>query len=147
MTVDFRAILSKPTTEVEKPKPFPAGVYDAVCKDYEQIESSQKKTPGIRVTFSIVSPAEDVDLEEFEAAGGIDVLAKRSPATTFYLTDDSIYRLSDFLHDHVGLERDGRSFAELLPEIKGRPVKVVFIQSINQTSGDMISLIDKVLPA
>ena len=68
----FESILDTPATEVERPKPIPAGTYDVIVKGlYEQGESTQKKTPFVRFIYAIQSAGEDVDPDELELIGGI----------------------------------------------------------------------------
>ena len=65
----FESILDTPATEVERPKPLPAGTYDVIVKGlYEQGESTQKKTPYVRFIYAIQSAGEDVDADEIGRA-------------------------------------------------------------------------------
>ena len=86
-SASFESILDTPATEVERPKPLPAGTYDAIVKGLPEFgESSQKKTPFARFTLAMQSAGEDVDEEELQSIGGLD---GKSIKSTYYTTPDA----------------------------------------------------------
>lgn len=129
MSVNFQALLSKPADEVKRPQAKPAGTYFGTISDYKFDESKKQKTPYVRFTVKNITPGEDVDqsaLAGTPETGPID-LTKWSPNRDFYLTDDALYRLKDLL-ESCGIDTKGRSFAELIPELKGKPVQLSVTQ-------------------
>lgn len=130
MAVDFKKILSKPADKVERPKALPAGTYFGNIDKYTFDESKQKKTPYIRFFVKVASPGPDVDAASLE---GID-LSKKQLQKDFYLTDESLYRLTDFLAA-LGINITGRSIDECVPETKGMSVQVAVTQRAGGDEG------------
>lgn len=112
---NFAALLSKSADEVEKPKTMPMGTYTFAVLEHEMGESSQKKTPFVQFTVSPRAALEDVDEE---ALAEVKDWQGRKMRVTFYLTDDSIFRLKDFM-EHCGIDLSGRTLAEGIPETQG----------------------------
>ena len=96
---NLSSILDRPSEDAERPKPFPQGSYVCVVQSWEEGASTKKLTPFIRFILKPVDPGEDVDADELEEVGG---LGTRTIPTTYYLTDNSEYRLREFL-DHCGV--------------------------------------------
>jgi hypothetical protein len=97
-------ILNRKAEDVEAPKPLPPGSYNCIVKGLpEQGESSKKKTPFLKFTLQITSPREDVDEEAIEEYG--DVVGKTIDAT-YYITDDALFMLTDFL-ESLGIDFTG----------------------------------------
>lgn len=118
----FESILDTPADAVERPKPLPAGTYDAIVKGLpEHGQSSQKKTPFVRFTYAIQAAGEDVDEEELEAIGGI---ADKTIKDTYYTTPDSLFRLTDAL-ENMGIELDGKTVRQGIDETPNASVRIV----------------------
>lgn len=118
----FESILDTPATEVERPKPLPAGTYDAIVKGLPEYgESSQKKTPFCRFNLAMQIAGEDVDQDELDNMGGLDGKAIKS---TYYTTPDALFRLTDFL-EHCGIDPDGKTVRQMIDETPNCSVKVV----------------------
>ncbi len=122
----FSALLSKPASQIEKPKPMPAGTYTGIIKGHAFDVSKQKKTPFVRFTIQPVAPGEDVDPEQLEAFGGLNALSKKAltriRGSEFYISEDAQFRLKSFLEDVVGLDLGERSMGEALPETMNKPI-------------------------
>lgn len=117
--VDFESILSKNVDDVERPKPLPEGHYTARITDYSQETSAQKGTPGIQFTFTIEEPGDDVEEDELEEFGSV---VGKTQKHTFWVTENSEFRLKEFLQDHVGLSGD--TFGEMLQNCQGELVTI-----------------------
>lgn len=130
MAVNFKDLLGKRADQAEKPKPIPAGTYFGQITKWEATESSQKKTPGVKIHFNLTGADQDVNEDELQEAGGLAAVQKRKVSTTFWLTEDSEYRLREFLEGPCKLETAERSYAELLAEIVNLPVRVVLEQRL-----------------
>ena len=108
-TATFSDILNKPASEVERPKPLPAGTYLCVVKGLPRFDkSSKKQTEFVEFNLSPMQAGEDVDQEDLAAMllnkdGTSKVLNELTIRATYYLTDNSLYRLKDFL-THCGLD-------------------------------------------
>lgn len=146
MATDFRSLLSTKPETVEKPQPLPPGTYFGVIKAWEPIESSQKKTPGVKIQFQLQSPDADVDLDQLEQVGGLTAVTKRKVSTIFYLTEDATYRLREFLEFACKLDISGRSFAELLPEAINLAVRLALKHKVTDKQ-EIILDVDQILAA
>lgn len=139
--VNFEALLSQNTDEVEKPKPLPAGTYQMAVKEHAFDTSSKKGTPYVRFQLTPVAPGEDVDQELLAQVNNWN---QRSMKVDFYLTQDAVWRLKDFL-EACGINTSGRTFAELIPETAGAFVSA-FVK--HEISGeDTYANIDRVTAA
>jgi hypothetical protein len=134
--------LSKPTDSIEKPKPLPAGTYNGVISKYEFGESKEKKTPYVRYHLTAHSAGEDVDPDSIE---GID-LSKKSLRRDFYLTEDAMYRVKDFL-DSVGVSTSGRSLGEVIPEAINAAVLISVTQRSSPDGSEIYNDVGNVVGA
>lgn len=101
---NFGTLLDTPSQSVERPKPLPTGSYLCVVKGQpRQDKSSKKGTEFVEFTLQPISALDDVDQEELTAMGGF---ADKTIKATYYLTENSIWRLKDFL-DHCGIADEG----------------------------------------
>lgn len=113
MAVDFSTLLSKPADEVKRPPALPAGSYFGVIEKHAFDESREKKTPYVSYTVKLTGEyGDDVDAEGVE---GIDI-AKRTMRKDFYLTEDALWRLKEFI-ESCGVPSVGRSLGEIIPEV------------------------------
>jgi len=98
---NFASILDEAPSEVERPKPLPAGTYTCIVSGapiYDK--SSKKQTPYVQFTLRPISAEADVDEEELAEMGGFE---NKTIRATYYLTDDAVFRLDEF-HEHCGLD-------------------------------------------
>lgn len=146
MTTDFRQILGTKGSAIEKPKPLPAGTYFGTVSLWETTESSQKKTPGVKISFQLTSADADVDQDQLNGAGGAAAVSKRKLSTTYWLTDDSMYRLKEFVEVACGISMDDRSLAECLPECLQTTVKLNLRHRLTEKN-EVIMEIDEVIAA
>jgi hypothetical protein len=123
--VDFQSILNTKVDEAEAPKPLPEGTYLGRVSGHEFGESSQKKTPYCRIHCQPTEAMDDVDEEALNAvlAQVENDLSRRTLREDFYLTENALFRLREFLENHLKLETGGRPFAEVIPEMDGQFVK------------------------
>ncbi len=101
---NFGALLDKPASDVERPKPLPQGSYHCIVKGLPRFDKSSKKfTEFVEFTLQPTAAGEDVDEEDLAVMGGI---ANKTIRATYYITEDALWRLKDFL-SHCGIEEDG----------------------------------------
>lgn len=119
----FESILDTPVADVERPKPLPAGTYDAIVKGlYEEGVSAQKKTPFVRFTYAITNAGDDVDAQELEDMGGI---TDKTIKDTYYTTPDALFRLTDVL-TNMGLDGlDTKTIRQALSETPNCEIRIV----------------------
>jgi len=118
---NLSTILDRPATEFNAPPPMPTGGYHCVITGLpEQIESSQKKTPGLRFLLKPVGIDEDVDEKELEAIGGLEGKIIRND---MWLTENSAFMLREFL-EHCGIDSEGKTLAGMIDEAPNCEVMV-----------------------
>lgn len=117
MATNFNHLLSKPADDVKRPPLLPAGTYHGRVSSHKFDESANKKTPYCRYQIDIQSAGADIEPSMMD---GID-LSKRQLRKDFYLTDDALWRLKDFLVS-CGIPSHGRSMAEMVPDAINQPV-------------------------
>lgn len=108
---NFGSLLDKAPSEVERPKPGPEGSYLWVVQGLPRMDkSSKKQTEFVEFTLKAVQAGDDVDPEALEAFltmpdGSKKPLGDFTQKGTFYLTENSLWRLKDFL-THCGIDVD-----------------------------------------
>lgn len=113
MATNLSNILDKPATDFVAPPPLPAGGYHCVVQGLpEQIESSKKKTPGLRYLLSPIAYDQDVDEKELEAIGGLEGKTIRHDV---WVTEASAFMVREFL-EHMGIESEGKSLGAMVDE-------------------------------
>lgn len=127
---NFASILDKPASEVEKPKPLAAGTYLVVVKGMpEQGKSAKKKTDFVEFTLGFLQAQDDVDPDELKASlegmdGKVAKLSDKTIKNTFYLTENSLWRLKDWL-EALGLDIEGdASLGQLIEASPGCQIMI-----------------------
>jgi len=125
----FGSILDKPATDVERPKPLPQGIYHCVVDgQYREGTSSKKGTEFIEYTLKPVAAVE-VNDDELKASltganGSVKALTDKRLRLTFYLTEDSLFRLRDFLVNDLQITQGKKHIRQLIGEAQNRQVLV-----------------------
>lgn len=115
----FQSILDKPSNEIERPKPLPAGSYVCVIQGMPKFDKSSKKgTPYVEFTLKPIQAGDDVDAEALQEMGG---LGEKTLRGTFYITEDAAWRLTDFL-DHAGAGDESMTPRQRIDETPGKQV-------------------------
>ena len=131
----FASVLDMPASDIERPKPLPVGSYVCVVQGQPRIDKSAKKqTEFVEYTLKLLEALDDVDADGLESVGGIkDKITK----VTFYLTENSVYRLKEFLeHCGVDMEEEG-SLRQYIAEAPGKQVVAHIIHEASQ-DGDAV---------
>lgn len=140
---DFKKLLSLPANTIEKPKPVPQGLYRAMLDGFQATKVGQKQTSAVNQGFRLLAIHADVEPEDIEAYGGEAKLLGRKMSNNFFLTEDSMWRLTEFLKEKVGQDTDdGRSIGEHLQEAQNREVIIEVKHRIDDRTGDPIANID-----
>jgi len=131
---NFGIILDKPATDVERPKPLPQGSYTCVVKGLPRYDkSSKKQTEFVEFTLKPLSAGEDVDEDDLKAMGGFE---NKTIRATYYLTEESVFRLKDFLI-HCGIDEDGQTLRQMIDQTPGCQV-IAFIKHRASDDGQSI---------
>ncbi len=124
---NFSDILDLETSETERPKPLPQGTYTCVVQGLPRYDkSSKKQTPFVEFTLAPNGVLDDVDAEALEDMGGF---AGKTIRATYYLTDDALWRLKEFLA-HCGIE-DGK-YRDCIDQTPGCSVGAVLRHKASQ---------------
>jgi hypothetical protein len=124
----FGSILDKPATDIERPKPLPPGTYHCVVEgQYREGTSAKKGTEFIEYSLKPIAALDDVDEGDLNASlksanGSVKALSDKRLRLTFYLTDDSLYRLKDFLGNDLQIELGKKHIRQLIGEAQNRQV-------------------------
>lgn len=132
--VDFTSLLNKSMDDVEAPALLPEGSYVMTITGYRTGESQQKKTPYVEFDLKIQAANEDVNQEELAK---VKNLQDKTLKTQFYLSEDSLFRLKDFL-SKAGHDISGKSFAEVLSEIAGSQVVGIVSHRVNPNNTEQV---------
>jgi hypothetical protein len=117
---NFGTLLDKPSSEVERPKPLPQGSYHCIVKGLPRFDvSSKKKTEFVEFTLAVQSAGEDVDEDDLKnwmvkGDGSSRRIQDATIRATYYITEDALWRLKDFLQ-HCGIE-EGESIRAMIDE-------------------------------
>lgn len=122
MDADFQKLLSQRVDDAKPPPVFPAGHYFGVIRSQEYGKSAKKQTPFCRYMLQLTGPSDDVsaDMLVDDEGAPLDV-TKRQFRADFYLTQDSLFRLANFLKS-INISTEGRGFDETIPEAIGAQI-------------------------
>jgi hypothetical protein len=134
----FSDVLKKKPSNIEPPKPLPAGVYAAVVDGpFQEIESKEKKTPGAQFAFKLIQPINVADMDMLAKAGGCTGKVVKH---TFYVTEASEFRLKKFLVDHLGIDpgegSNEKDIGQMLSEAPGRQLAVTIKNEVRTSDGE-----------
>ncbi len=135
MAEKFADILDSAPSDNDRPKPLPQGSYVCLVKGLPKYDKSAKKgTPYVEFTLKPLSAGEDVDAEDLAAMGGFE---NKTIRATYYITEESVFRLNDFLA-HCGLESDGEATRrQLIDQTPGCQV-IAFIKHEASEDGQSV---------
>lgn len=125
---NFQDILSKPSASIEAPKALPVGTYLCIVDGQPEFAKIGKnQTDCINFSLKPVQAQGDVDQTQLQAAlnvnGAISALADKKIRHRLFVTEDSVWRLKQFL-DNCGVEEGSKSLGERIPEVMGKQVLV-----------------------
>jgi hypothetical protein len=131
MSDKFANILDRAPSEIERPKPLPAGTYRCVVKGLPRYDkSSKKQTDFVEFTLQPTSAEADVDESDLEAMGGF---ANKEIKATYYITEGAAWRLTQFL-EHLGfdVESEDATIREMCEQASGSEVFVTMKHRASQ---------------
>jgi len=139
----FAPILDRAPKEVERPKSLPIGSYIWIIKGVPKFDRSNfKKTEYVEFTVVPQGPVTgndgnlDVDQEALDATltrkdGSRIAIQAKSQRLTFYLTEDALWRLKEFLK-HIGFDTEDEG--EEAPSLRQ-----MINESANRSFGGFVS--------
>jgi hypothetical protein len=140
MSVNFADILNVRADTIEAPKTLPPGKYNATVKSFEPGVSTQKKTPYVEIKFNIDGILEVPSEHEDEANAALQSKSGYEMRTSYYLSDKSTYRLTDFLEQHLGISRAGKTLGEMLQASIGESCGVVLDVETSKDGREFITI-------
>lgn len=133
---DLSDILSRPVSSIEAPKQLPPGQYlfrvlgvNTNGADGKPLVS-QAGNPKIEFNVQAEMPVE-VDASMLT---GINFPAKMR--YTFTITENSAFRIANFLTDHLGFPKDTHSLSELIPLSIGKMFRGNVVHQASTKPGD-----------
>ena len=142
---DFSTLLRKPAGEAKKPPALPAGDYPAVIKSHEVGDQNKNRTPYVRFHVGLTGFPDSVSDDERKGADGSPIdLSKKQLRRDYFLTEDALWRLDEFIRS-CGVESNGRSYEEVLPELVGASVLAEVQQYMNQSNNEIGNQIGKLV--
>lgn len=118
---NFSSILDKAPSDVKPPAQLPVGSYLCVVQGLPRYDKSTNKgTEFAEYNLTVQAAGEDVSEDDIaEIEGGV---VGKTIKATYYLTENSLYRLKDFFA-HCGLDVEGaKSLKELMDQPNGQQV-------------------------
>lgn len=104
MRDSFEDLLDKPLDNFKKPPAMPEGNYIFQVTDFKFGKTTgEKKTNFVEFETTYVEAMPDVDADNLSTVLDGNALTSKKSKLTFYLTADAMWRLSQFLHEHLGL--------------------------------------------
>lgn len=118
---DFAGILNRQSGDVERPKPLPIGEYTWKVKGLPNYDKSAKKgTPYVEFTCVPIAAMDSVDADDLQESlsrkSGVKQLSDMVQKLTFYLTEDALWRLKEFLTNDLGIEEGEKTLAAMIDE-------------------------------
>ena len=138
---DFSKLANSKAGEAKKPKALPEGNYLAVIKgwSFEPAPAGKDYESIVRFNLGMMDwPAEVPESDKQQDLGNgqfkpID-LSKRQMRRDFY--DNVLYRLDDFIKS-CGVDMNGRTYSEVLPELVGKRVIAQVKQYLNERTSEI----------
>jgi len=125
---DFNALLDTPLDQFEAPVPLPNGSYVAVISaPAKLIEPKGDRNGGIEFEVTFIEAMPDVDAEALESSLRGKPLNEKKQRLTFWISDNSGYRLREFAENHLKLP-SGLTTRELLAQAPG----IQFVANVTQ---------------
>lgn len=124
----FGSILDKPSAAVERPKPLPTGTYQCVVDGQPRMDKSSKKgTEFVEFSLKPMAALDDVDEDDLNAAltsgdGSVKPLADKRIRATFYITEDALWRLKNFLVNDLQITEGKKKLRQMVGEAQNREV-------------------------
>lgn len=143
-TPNFSSILDESPSEVSAPLPLPQGTYVCVIQGSPRYDKSSKKgTDFVEFNLRPIAAESDVDESELDESGGLEGRLLRA---TFYLTEDSIYRLDEF-HSHCGIDlEDGQSRRQRNDAVVNTEVRAFVKHETSQDGSRIFARFNRSLP-
>jgi hypothetical protein len=132
----FADILNVPVNSANPPKPLPPGEYLGVINGVpEPAKRGPKETECVLFSVKLARPI-NVDQQALNEALDGKSLSDVKLTHTVWITPDSVWRLKQFLVDHLGITvTDTTTFSEALAYAPGKELKVIISHYASKVDG------------
>lgn len=137
---DFSALLSKPVSEIKKPKPLPEGSFELIITNYKYEEANtpndtaNPKKPVCNLALRYNQAMEDVDQADLNDALQGEALTSKTTNYTLWLTPDAQYRAVE-LCQTCGIQTEGMTLGQMIPELVNKTVIGNVVQVASKRAG------------
>lgn len=151
MAANMQDILDRQSNTVERPKPLPVGPYIwSITGVPTHGKSKQKQTPFVEFVVKPLQAGEEVDPDDLQAAltrldGNNKALGDQTKRLTFYLTEDALWRLTNFLDDCKAGD-DTMSIRQRIENTPGCQFIGVISHSVSDDGEAVFANITKTMP-
>lgn len=127
----FADILNSPVSDFKQPEPLPPGHYRVMwLPKTEIVKARTTGTEGLQFTCRLMQPMPDVDATKLAPDWN-----ERELNYTIYVTAQSKWRLREFFEQHLRMQVDGRTSAQLRAEIGGKTSLVLIKTEVAKKNG------------
>lgn len=153
---DFSALYQKPAGLAKRPPVLPADDYSGIITGAHSDGeiNNEKKTPFIQWPVKLLDwgPSVPDEWQVYDANSNSMVTVQRADVDLsarqyngrFFTTDDSLIMLDEFLRS-CGIDLEGRTYAEVLPEVVGKRVTVKVTQYTPRGSTEVRNQVDRMV--
>jgi len=120
---NFTDILNKPAESIEKPKPRPPGTYLCIVNGPHKMKEVNDK-PVVSISFKTMQAQDDVDQALLAESGGVGNTVVQDYFLQTNDGNDNSWGLLQFLENHLGIEKAGKTLSQMLAEAPGKQVLV-----------------------
>jgi len=146
MAPNFKALLTKNLDDVRKPEPIPEGSYKGMVKSFSYESSARKQTPFVRFVVTVMEAMQGVDADDLETALQGQPITSKTLRADFYLTDEALFRLKDFLAS-LGIDTRGKTLDESIPEALRQEVLIDVTRQPSEDGSTFYNNISKITGA
>ena len=130
---DFADLLNTNAEDAVKPPPRPGGTYQATLKSSADTTSTRKRTKGLEMTFSDLSPMADVDTALYDAYCASPMIKADEDVMTdsFWITAKALYRIRE-LCECAGVEPKGKTLLQMVADAMGERLLITVQQTVGE---------------
>lgn len=145
MAINFNDMLNTKAGDIERPPLLPVGTYRGRVIKIPSIETRGKDPEWDIIEFPIllIAPGEDVNIDDLDAAGGLNKSTVRRKAFVFNKDDEiafkkTLFQLKTFCIDHLKIEaNDDTPLKELLNNSMNQECNVFIKWTPDKNDKDM----------
>lgn len=122
---DFRELLKTKAADIKPPEALPVGTYLCLVDGQAELTTKGKNNNGCAIfKLKFMQPQGDVDQTQLVTILNGKALSEKFIRHTLWITDDSLWRLDNFLANDLGIDKGDKDTGQMIPEAPGRQVMV-----------------------